>query len=98
MILIELSLFLCLAVAGCTGRGQAATQVTGQAHGTASLSIVQTPTPTGSGVNALLKSSSEAASKTGPAPIETPGGPMSCVEQRMRALQQGKLLPRNVCS
>ncbi len=98
VILIELSLLLCLALAGCVGRGQAAARTAGQPRNPSAVSIVATPTPTGPGVDILLKASDSHSSKPTPTAVATSNGPMSCVDRRLRALQQGKLLPTNQCS
>ncbi|MGH2458026.1 MAG: hypothetical protein ACRDIY_04085 [Chloroflexota bacterium] len=96
--LILLSLALGLLLAGCGGRGQTAAQPTAPAHPAAAVSIVATPTPTGPGVNALLKSSGEPAATPRPSPARASGGGLSCLNHRMRSLQRGNLLPTSLCS
>jgi len=98
-------LLICLSLVGCIGTGTTTTRAAHQPRPAGVLSVVVTPTTTGPGLDELLKSSnSSAASPVTPTPVATPSpgatpvGPLSCVEQRMRALREGKLLPTNVCS
>jgi hypothetical protein len=97
-------LVICLSVVGCVGAGTTATRPAHQPRAAGVLSVVVTPT-TGPGLDELLKSSNASAAPpvtptpvATPSPGATPAGPLSCVEQRMRALREGKLLPTNVCS
>ncbi len=95
---LAMALLICLIVAGCIGENGATTQTTHSPRTTKTLSIVATPTPTGPGVDELIKTSGLISSPhPTPTSVRTDVGPLSCIEQRMRALQEGKVLPTNVC-
>lgn len=95
---LGVALLLCLAVAGCAGAGRTSPQPGGPSQTLGVMKVVGTPGPEETGVNDLLKAAAErrAVAPT-PTPVATPEGPMSCLQQRMNALREGKLLPTNAC-
>lgn len=98
LISLAIALLICLAVAGCVGENGATTQSAHSSSAVKAVWIVATPTSTGSGVDELVKSS-DASTPPRATPVsgKSVAGPLSCIEQRMRALQEGKVLPSGVC-
>ncbi len=95
---LAIALLICLVVAGCMGENGATTQTAHTPRTTKTLSIVATPTPTGPGVDELMKAAGSVSSpRPTPTRVRIDTGPLSCIEQRMRALQEGKVLPTDVC-
>lgn len=96
---------LCLAVTGCVGGGRSSAQSTNPASDVNLAKIAPTATSLdGSSDPRLLKSTAILAVPTPTAAprrasVASQGGPLSCVEQRMRDLRDGKVLPSgSTCS
>lgn len=98
LIHVAIALLICLAVAGCVGEGGATTQPARSQNAVKAISIVATPTSTGSGVDTLVKSSDAVTPRATPTTDKSQAGPLSCIEQRMRSLQEGKVLPTGACT
>ena len=94
-----IALLMCLSVAACASGSQTSAHPGGPSGEVGVVKLSGTPGPEDYGVSGLLKSPSLAAqTNPTPTPVATPEGPMSCVQQRLRALQQGKVLPTETCS
>ena len=102
---LGLALAACLAVAGCVGGNRTTVQSTSPSQSAPIAKIAPVPTPSSTATVAeLLKSGAELSPPT-PRPVATArpttspeAGPLSCLEQRMQALRDGKVLPSNHCS
>lgn len=97
-------LVACLAIAGCAGGTHVASQSASPARAIAIAKIAPTAMSHSTHASLVLLKGGEAAAlptATPAVPRATPQdqhGPLSCLEQRLRALRNGKLLPTNQCS
>jgi hypothetical protein len=97
------ALAACLVITGCT-TGHATVQSANASQPVVIAKIIPTATSQDAQPSAELLKGSDVA----PSPTTTPvaraaatpesAGPLSCVEQRMRALRNGKVLPTDQCS
>jgi hypothetical protein len=106
---LGLALAACLAVAGCIGGNRTTVQSTSPSQAAPIAKIAPIPTPSSTATVAeLLKSGADlspptprsaATARPTVRPTTSPeAGPLSCLEQRMQALRDGKVLPSNQCS
>jgi hypothetical protein len=98
------ALAACLAVAGCVGaQRSAATPAASSSQAVVSDKIVvSSPTPDAISPGGLLKASGSATPVATPAAGETvvagtQQGPLSCVDQHLKDIQAGKILPTGSC-
>src|SRR5689334_8139989 len=98
------ALVACLAVAGCVGgqRSAATPPATSSQALVSDKIIVSSPTPDAISPGGLLKAAATASPVATSAPGETvvagtQQGPLSCVDQHLKDIQAGKVLPTGSC-